>query len=250
MTLHREDADGVALLELRRPEARNALSSAAIANLVDELGRLATDDAVGCVVLAGAGPSFCAGADLKELAGLDDAGFAAFLDRYDAIGAAIHDLGRPIIAAVHGHAVAGGFELMCQCDLRIAADDAVLRVGDLDIGLSPTGGLTRILPELVGTGRARWLLYVGEAVSGAEAQAIGLVERAVPAERLRDETLAVARRIAAHPGLGVRRTRELLATGPGRDIDAVLAAERIAELETFGHADARAAISRFGRDLA
>jgi len=198
VTLRREDHGAVTLLELDRPEARNALSSPLIDALVAELGSIAADDAVGCVVLAGAGPSFCAGADLKELAGLDDAGFASFLERYTRIGTAIRGLGRPVVAAVHGHAVAGGFELMCQCDLRIVARDATLRVGDLDIGLSPTGGLTHLLPRLVGAGRARLLLFAGEAVDGDEAVAIGLAERALVEPRT---TLLDALRNRANPPL-------------------------------------------------
>ena len=247
MTLRREDHGRVALLELDRPEARNALSSEAITALVAELEAIAADDAIGCAVLAGAGPGFCAGADLKELAGLDDAGFAAFLERYTAIGAAIRALGRPLIAAVHGHAVAGGFELMCQCDLRVVADDARLRVGDLDIGLSPTGGLTHLLPRLVGAGRARLMLYAGEEVTGAEAVAIGLAERAVPAAEVRDEALRVAAVIASHPGSGVRWTRALLDDPSADGYATAVEAELAAELETFAHPEARAAIRAFGR---
>lgn len=246
MTLRHEDHGAVALLELHRPEARNALSSEAIANLLAAFERIRADEAVRCVVLAGAGPSFCGGADLKELGGLDRAGFAAFLDRYAAIGVAIRALGRPVIAAVHGHAVAGGFELMCQCDLRVVADDARLRVGDLDIGLSPTGGLTHLLPRLVGAGRARMLLLGGEEVSGTEAVAIGLAERAVPATDVRAEALRIAAAIAAHPGIGVRRTRELLDGPSAATYDDAVAAELVAELETFAHPDAQAAIRAFG----
>ena len=247
MTLHRKDHGAVALLELDRPEARNALSSALIDALVAELGRIAGDDGVRAVVLAGADPVFCAGADLRELGGLDDADFAAFLERYTAIGTALRGLGRPVVAAVQGAAVAGGFELMCQCDLRVVAEDAQLRVGDLDIGLSPTGGLTWILPQLVGLGRARLLLYAGEAVDGREAVAIGLAERAVPSGAVRAEALRIAHAIAAHPGIGVRRTRELLERPAATGHDEAVAAELAAELETFAHPETRAAIDAFLR---
>ncbi|MEY4226778.1 MAG: hypothetical protein RL190_1535 [Actinomycetota bacterium] len=247
MNLHRTTAGTVAVLELHRPEARNALSSALIGELVAELERIAVDDDVRCVVIAGADPVFCAGADLKELATLDDAGFAAFLERYTAIGTAIRRLGRPVVAAVQGAAVAGGFELMCQCDLRVVAEDAQLRVGDLDIGLSPTGGLTRILPDLVGAGRARLLLYTGEAVDGRTAVSIGLAERAVPAAAVRDEALRIAGTIAAHPGIGVRRTRELLDAQHAGAHDEAIAAEFAAELETFAHPETRTAIDAFLR---
>lgn len=247
MTLRREDHGQVALLELHRPEARNALSSEAIGNLLAALAGIADDDAIRCVVLAGAGPAFCAGADLKELATLDGAGFAAFLERYTRIGEAIRGLGRPVVAAVHGYAVAGGFELMCQCDLRVVAEDARLRVGDLDIGLSPTGGLTHLLPRLVGAGRARLLLFAGEEVDGREAVAIGLAERCVAPDAVRDEALRIAAMIAGHPRLGVRRTRELLDAPTARDYASAVRAELDAEHETFADPETRAAIDAFTR---
>jgi enoyl-CoA hydratase/carnithine racemase len=247
MIVRREDHGPVALLELNRPDALNALSSEAIDALLGHLAAIDGDAAVRCVVLAGAGRAFCAGADLKELGTLDDSGFAAFLERYAEIGHAIRRLGRPVIAAVHGHAVAGGFELMCQCDLRVVARDARLRVGDLDIGLSPTGGLTHLLPRLVGAGRARLLLLAGEELDGEEALAIGLAERAVEAGAVRAVALRIAGLVAAHPGIGVRRTRELLDAPSAADYASAVTAELAAERETFADPGAQAAIAAFAR---
>ena len=240
-----EPAGAVTLLELNRPEVRNALSSELLDELLTALGSLATDDGCGCVVLAGAGPSFCAGADLGELAGQDAAAFTAYLDRYRLLGEAIHGLGRPVIAAVHGHAIAGGFELACMCHLRVVADDARLRVGDLDIGLSPTSGLTWTLPRLVGAGRARWLMLAGATLSGPEAVRIGLAEESVPVDGLREHALRLAARIAALPGVGVARTLELLDAGATSSYQAAVAAELVAELATFAHPATRAAIAAF-----
>lgn len=247
MSLREEREGRVALLELDRPAVRNALSTALLDELLAALARLAGDATCGAVVLAGAGPSFCAGADLRELDGMDDAGFAAYVDRYRLLGEAIRDLGRPLLAAVHGHAIAGGFELMCLCDLRVVADDARLRVGDLEIGLSPTSGLTHVLPRLVGAGRARYLLLAGPTLDGAEAVAIGLADEAVPADAVRARALALAARIAAHPGIGVRRTRELLDAAAASTRDEAVRAELVAEAETFAHPETRAAIAAFLR---
>ena len=240
-----EPAGAVTLLELNRPEVRNALSSELLDELLAALGSIATDDGCGCVVLAGAGPSFCAGADLRELAGQDAAAFAAYLDRYRLLGEAIHGLGRPVIAAVHGHAIAGGFELACMCHLRVVAEDARLRVGDLDVGLSPTSGLTWTLPRLVGAGRARWLMLAGPTVGGDEAVRIGLAEETVPADRLREHALCLAARIAALPGVGVARTLALLDLGTTSTYDESVAVELVAEAETFAHPETKAAIAAF-----
>ena len=248
MTLLRAERVGaVALLELNRPEVRNALSTALLDELLAALGLLATDDGCGCVVRAGAGPSFCSGADLRELAGQDAAAFALYVDRYRLLGEAIRCLGRPVIAAVHGHAIAGGFELACMCHLRVVAEDVRLRVGDLEIGLSPTSGLTWTLPRLVGAGRARWLMLAAPTVGGDEAVRIGLAEETVPADRLRVHALGLAARIAALPGVGVARTIELLELGTTSTYDESVAAELVAEAETFAHPATKAAIAAFLR---
>jgi 2-(1,2-epoxy-1,2-dihydrophenyl)acetyl-CoA isomerase len=247
MTLNHTTHGSVALLELNRPEVRNALSTEALDTLLGVLRELTADDRCRAIVLAGAGPSFCAGADLTELRSFDDEGFAAYVERYRTLGDVIRGLGKPLIAAVHGHAIAGGYELMCLADLRIVATDAKLRVGDLDIGLSPTSGLTWILPRLVGFGRARWLLLAGPTLSGEQAVGIGLAEEAVAGDALRDRALAVATRIAAHPGLGVRRTLELLNDSADSTYDEAVAAELVAEYETFAHPESRAAVEAFFR---
>jgi enoyl-CoA hydratase/carnithine racemase len=243
MTLREERHGAVVLLELDRPQARNALSTRLLDELVATLHRLAADDTCRAVALAGAGPSFCAGADLRELAELDDTGFAAYVDRLRVLGEAVRDLGRPVVAAVHGHAVAGGFELICLCDLRVVADDARLRVGDLEIGLSPTSGLSWLLPRLVGDGRARWLLMAGPELDGRQAVRIGLADECVPAAEVRSRALELAARIAAFPGTGAARTRELLEAGWSSTRDQAVRAELVAEAETFVHPDARAAIA-------
>jgi 2-(1,2-epoxy-1,2-dihydrophenyl)acetyl-CoA isomerase len=245
MTLNHTTHGAVALLELDRPEVRNALSTEALDTLLGVLRELTDDDRCRSIVLAGAGPSFCAGADLAELRSFDDEGFAAYVERYRLLGEVVRGLGKPLIAAVHGHAIAGGYELMCLADLRIVATDAKLRVGDLDIGLSPTSGLTWILPRLVGLGRARWLLLAGPTLSGEQAVSIGLAEEAVAGDVLRDRALEVAAQIAAHPGLGVRRTLELLNASATSTYEEAVAAELAAEYETFAHPESRAAVDAF-----
>lgn len=245
MTLNHTTHGAVALLELNRPEVRNALSTGALDTLIGVLHELAQDDACRAIVLSGAGPSFCAGADLSELRDFDDAGFAAYVERYRLLGEAIRGLGKPLIAAVHGHAIAGGYELMCLADLRVVATDARLRVGDLDIGLSPTSGLTWILPRLVGLGRARWLLLAGPTLSGTQAVEIGLADEAVNPAAVRERALELAAAIAAHPGLGVRRTLELLNASAESTYDQAVAAELVAEYETFAHPESRAAVNAF-----
>ncbi|MDX6592265.1 MAG: hypothetical protein QOJ13_1461 [Gaiellales bacterium] len=246
MTVLREERDGrVAVLTLSRPEARNALSTPLVESLIQTLQRLSDDDDCGCVVLAGDGPTFCAGADLRELRAADADTFARYIDRLRVLAGAFRHLGCPVVAAVHGHAIAGGFELACMCDIRVVADNVQMRVGDLEIGLSPTTGLSWTLPRLVGLGRARWLMYAGPTLDGASAVRIGLAEEMVPASGLHARAAEMAAHIASHPGIGVRRTRELLDRGAASTYDEAVAAELVAEAETFAHPATRAAIDAF-----
>jgi enoyl-CoA hydratase/carnithine racemase len=246
VTVLRVEREGlVAVLTLSRPEARNALSTALVEALIENLGELARDAECRCVVIAGDGPSFCAGADLRELRDADDDAFARYIERLRVLAEAFRGLGCPAIAAVHGHAIAGGFELACMCDMRVVADDVQMRVGDLEIGLSPTTGLSWTLPRLVGAGRARWLMFAGATLDGRHAVRIGLAEEAVPAAGLRTRAVEIAAHVAGHPGIGVRRTRELLDSAAASTHDEAVAAELAAEAETFAHPATRAAIAAF-----
>jgi enoyl-CoA hydratase len=246
VTVLRLEREGrVAVVTLSRPEARNALSTPLVEALIGTLQGLADDDGCGCVVLAGDGPSFCAGADLRELRAADAGAFAHYIDRLRVLADAFRQLGCPAVAAVQGHAIAGGFELACMCDMRVVAEDVQMRVGDLEIGLSPTTGLTWTLPRLVGLGRARWLMYAGPTLDGATALRIGLAEETVPTPRLLARAVEIATHVASHPGIGVRRTRELLDSGTTSTYGEAVAAELVAEAETFAHPATRAAIAAF-----
>jgi enoyl-CoA hydratase/carnithine racemase len=236
---------GVVVLTLNRPAKRNALSKALVADLLHTFADLGADAANRCAVITGAPPAFCAGGDLSELRTADDEGYAAYCASYRSLALTIRDLPFPVIAAVNGAAVAGGFELMCLADMRIAADDATFVTGDANLGLPTTSGLSWLLPRLVGAGRARWLTMVEPRLSGAEAHAIGLVEELRPAAEVLVRAVEMAATIAAKPGDGIRLTR--------RTIDAALESTYVeaidhelrAQREGFAHPAVRAAIDAF-----
>jgi 2-(1,2-epoxy-1,2-dihydrophenyl)acetyl-CoA isomerase len=237
----------VALLTLDRPERRNALSSELLDALIAEVARLRADPDVRAAVLAGAGPSFCAGGDLAEMDATTDAGLPAYLGRFQRLARAVRGLGKPLVAAVHGHAVAGGFELACLCHLRIVATDCTLRVGDVAVGLSPTSGLTWLLPRLVGLGQAHRLALLSPDVDGPQAVALGLAEEHVPATAVLDRALAVAERIARWPGIGVPLTVGGLERAAGSTFAGALAAEVDDELACFADGAPRDVMAAFLR---
>ena len=208
MTLHRERIGKVEVLRLDRPEARNAIdpdTSRAIEAALDEIE---ADGTVWCTIITGTGPVFCAGADLKVVAsggGLDimteRGGFAGLVER---------ELTKPIIAAVNGAALAGGFEITLACDLVVAADTAVFGLPEVQRGLLAAAGGPIRLAQRVPLAVALELTVLGEPVTAARAYELGLVNRVVPADRVLDEALAVADRIIANSPAAVRGARALV----------------------------------------
>jgi enoyl-CoA hydratase/carnithine racemase len=223
----------VLLLRLNRPQVLNALSPALVEALTSAVRAADGDESVGCVVLAGAGRAFCAGGDLTAMLDMNgDLGrFRSYIVGLQVLSRTMRELGVPTIAALHGHVLAGGFELAIECDLRIAARDTAFGLPDTALGLSPTSGMSWLLPRIVGESWARHLLLTGETIDVATAERIGLVTRVV--DDVEVAALSVAAAIAAHPPLGVRRIREELAATAEGTFEDALAREIDAEVDCF-----------------
>jgi len=187
----------VATLTLNRPEKRNALSSALRAEMAHAFGELAADDSVSVVVLTGAGSVFCAGFDLSEFDQSGDV-VSHFTDDDNPVvfHTALGTFDKPIVGAINGPALAGGFDVACQCDIRIAADTAVFGHPEIKFG-APT--MFTQLSYIVGGGIARDLALTGRKIDAVEALRIGLVSSVVPAAEIREAATACARQIAEAP---------------------------------------------------
>ena len=199
-----ERQGAVATVILERPGARNAVDPATAGRLAAAFLELEQDTAVAVSVLWGAGGQFCAGADLKALATGWDASrlhppSGATRDPFGPMGPTRLSLEKPVIAAIAGHAVAGGLELALWCDLRVMEDDAVLGVFCRRWGVPLIDGGTWRLPRIVGQGRALDLILTGRPVGAAEALTMGLVSRVVPRGAARAVAEALAEEIAAFP---------------------------------------------------
>jgi enoyl-CoA hydratase len=200
--------DGVATVTLNRPEARNALSSELLAAFPAALAECEQDDEIAVVILTGADPAFCAGLDLRELGSTGDnlRGGAA---RQAALSVPWSPMSKPVIGAINGAAVTGGFELALNCDFLVASERA--RFGDTHtrVGILPGWGLTVLLPQAIGIRRAREMSLTGNFMDAEEAYHFGLVNHVVP----HDELLSTARRLAADiVGNDQAAARELLAS--------------------------------------
>jgi enoyl-CoA hydratase len=208
--LRTDRVDAVLVLTLNRPEARNALSPALINALSDSLEGAADDDGVRAVVITGAGEkAFCAGMDLRAFAEARDSGNAD-MGSFDALSW-FHKGGfaKPVVAAVNGPAVAGGFELVLSCDLVVAADHATFGLSEVKRALFPAGGGTT-LSARIPLAVAMELGLTGDAVDATRAQAVGLVNRVVPAAQLMDAAVQLASTIAANGPLAVQVTKRLM----------------------------------------
>ena len=199
---------GVLRLTLNRPDARNALSAPLMAALLEALARAAEDPQTRVVVIAGAGPAFCAGHDLREMrADQRRETYERVFAQCSELMLAIVRLPKPVIAEVHGVATAAGCQLVATCDLAVAAEDARFATPGVNIGLfcsTPMVALTRA----IGRKAAMEMLLTGKLIDANTAQAIGLVNRVVPREGLREAVDALAREIAGKSALTVKIGKE------------------------------------------
>jgi enoyl-CoA hydratase len=189
--------DGVAVVTLNRPEARNALSSELLRLVPEAMAALEADDSVGVVVLTGTDPAFCAGLDLRELGGTGDNLTGAGDGGFRGPGF-WPPMTKPVIGAVNGPAVTGGFEMALQCDFLVASDRA--RFGDTHarVGVIPGGGMSVLLPQAIGVRKAKQVSLTGRFLDAREALQWGLVTFVVPHEELLPFTRALAAEIVAN----------------------------------------------------
>jgi enoyl-CoA hydratase len=208
----------VEVVTLNRPEQRNALDRATIAGIADALDRVRDDAAVTAVVITGAGErAFCAGMDLKEFAEGRQSGDPDGMDRYLTFLKGLFP--KPVIAAVNGAALAGGFELMLGCDLVVAADHATFGIPEAKRGLVAAGG-GLLLPLRIPLAVALEMGLTGDAIDATRAFDLGLVNRVVPGPAVMDEALRLAERIAENGPLSIALTKKLMhevATHGGAD---------------------------------
>ncbi|MCL5043714.1 MAG: enoyl-CoA hydratase [Deltaproteobacteria bacterium] len=248
-----ERRDGVLYLTLNRPEKLNALSEPMLAGLVVELSEAARDHGVGAVVMRGAGRAFCAGGDIthmnerarQEAARPAIEQQAARLRGLEESSLLLHEMPKVTIAALNGPAVGAGLSLALACDLRIAADTARLGTGFARVGYSGDFGGSWTLTRLVGTGKARELYFLAEMIDAAQALALGIVNRVVPATSLEAEVEALACRIAGGPRVAYAYMKANLNAALTSDLRALLEREALGQTLTGLSEDHREAVRAF-----
>jgi enoyl-CoA hydratase/carnithine racemase len=202
-------SEGVTLIRLNRPEALNALNSQLLGELSAALDAAEADEDVRCLVLTGSDRAFAAGADIKEMSDKTYAQMFA-TNFFGAAGQRLERFRKPIIAAVAGYALGGGCELAMLCDFIIAAETAKFGQPEITLGVMPGIGGTQRLPRAVGKSKAMDMVLTARMMDAAEAERAGLVSRVVPADKLLEEALAAAAKIAAQSPLAVMMNKELV----------------------------------------
>lgn len=219
--------NGIVLMTLNRAESANALSIKMLEQLRDAAASCKFDRSVRCIVVTGAGEkAFCAGADLKERAGMD---INQVRRTVSLIRQSINDveaLPQPVIAAVNGAAMGGGMELALACDIRIASETATFALTETSLGIIPGAGGTQRLPRLIGKGRAKELIFTARKIDAKEAWDMGLVEVVAPPESLLDKALEIAGQIVRNAPIAVAEAKFAIDKGCDADLSTGLAIEQ------------------------
>ena len=237
-----ERRDAIAIVTINRPEVRNALNPAALADLRAALEFVGRNPAVACAILAGEGGTFTTGDDLTETAAMEDAGFADMIEGFQSITRALRAMAMPVIAAIEGYAVGGGLEIAAACDLRVCAEDTIFFCPEVRLGLLMSNGSSSILPRLIGAGRTRELMLTGRRFDAGWAERAGLVNRVVPRGEVLAAAVFMAGEVAANQLTAVRMTKQLLNRVEDAEVTQALAAETQAAREAFADPAAVAAL--------
>ncbi|MFJ5261239.1 enoyl-CoA hydratase/isomerase family protein [Streptomyces sp. NPDC088387] len=245
--LVRRHEDGhVAELTLDRPKAMNAMSTEMARSVVGACAALSADDDVRVVVLTSTHErAFCVGADLKERNSFSDADLLRQRPLSRGAYTGVLELPMPTVAAVHGFALGGGFELALSCDVIVADGTAVVGLPEVSVGVIPGGGGTQLLPRRVGAARAAELIFTARRVEAGEARELGLVDVLVETGRDREEALAMASRIAANSPVGLRAAKRALRLGHGLDLRTGLEVEDAAWRTVAFSADRAEGVAAF-----
>jgi len=232
-----EKSDGIARITLNRPERMNALNVQMMVELAETVQEAATDGEIMVLVLTGAGMGFCSGGDFSysevrsgEVAQGDAVPGGGILGQgrllhpfNEKVILGLQRMDKPTIAMVNGAAVGGGFDLALACDMRTGSEKARFMVAFTRIGITPGSGGAWLLPRVVGLPKACELIFTGDFVEAEEAYRIGLLNRLVPADRLEEETIALAQRIAQGPPIALRLDKMMIYKGLGTDLETALA---------------------------
>jgi enoyl-CoA hydratase/carnithine racemase len=237
----------IGIVTLNRPERLNAMSRALIRDTEAAFRQANADPEIAVIVFTGTGRAFCAGDDLKEF-GEQSATTASIRDHIEGIQAVTRAMmmsDKVVVGAIHGYAVGGGFEWLCNCDMVVAAEDLVAFFPEMDLGQFVTGAITHLLPQAVGHQRAMRLMVLGERQSARDLEALGLVGWVVPREVMLSKAMEIAGKVAERSRYSVGKLKRLLVEGLDDRLERALQREGVITESTFRRGEAAERARRF-----
>jgi enoyl-CoA hydratase len=245
-TILYEKANNVAKVILNRPEALNALNSTVYNELYDVFEAIENDDEVRAVVLTGSGEkAFAAGSDVAEMANMDTIAAQKFMATIRKASDRIYSLSKPTIAAISGYALGGGNELAMCCDLRIASEKARFGQPEINLGLIPGASGTQRLPRIIGVAKAKEMIFLGDMIDAATALNLGLVNKVVPPDKLMEEAMAWAEKLASKSSPVLAMAKMSINTGLDTDLASGLIIETKCDALCFATEDQKEGMKAF-----
>jgi enoyl-CoA hydratase len=240
-----EVKESVGLIRMNRPEAMNALNSQTLGELKEAFSQLKDDDSVRVIVITGEGKAFVAGADIAEMKDMTKEQAEEFSRNGQKVFNKIAKIKKPVIAAVNGFALGGGCELAMACDVRIASEKAKLGQPEVNLGVIPGFAGTQRLSRLVGTAKAKELIFTADMVDAQTALSIGLVNRVVPVEQLMDACMEMAKKIASKGPKAVKLAKKVINEGVEEKLEKGSEYESQEFGECFASGEAKEGMSAF-----
>jgi 3-hydroxypropionyl-coenzyme A dehydratase len=239
-------SEGICTVKINRPDKLNAMNMEVAKELVTIFENLGRDDSVKVIILTGEGDkAFSAGADIEYMSKISPDESEEYAKLGQLVTATVENVKQPTIAAVNGFALGGGCELAMSCDIRIAANTAKMGQPEVTIGIPPGWGGTQRLMRIVGIAKAKELVYTGKMIKADEALTIGLVNQVVELSSLMDETMKMAKTIAANSSIAVRMSKAAINKGRNADLDTGLGVELLAWRNCFTHPDRQERMTAF-----
>ena len=235
----------VGIMTLARPKKMNAINDEMLHAMLSSLRHVAENPEVRILIVTGEGRAFSAGGDIASMESMNEASFIETIHLYMRLSRAFRELDEITIAAINGYTLAGGLELALMCDIRISAASAVFGLPDAALGLSPTSGMTWMLPRVIGYGRALHLTLTGDQFDAAEAERIGLVTSVIDDTALGETAVALAKKIAAYPNPVAARIKAGFLYALEQEYSSAMQFEEIAELDCFRSGETQKAFVDF-----
>ncbi|NCB41504.1 MAG: crotonase [Clostridia bacterium] len=241
-----ERTENIGIIRINRPEAMNSLNEQVITELGAAVDLAEKDEAIRAIIITGEGKAFVAGADISAMQPLDEKAGYAFGRLGQQVFRKIETMDKAVIAAVNGFALGGGCELAMACDIRIASENAKFGQPEVGLGITPGYSGTQRLPRLVGKAKAMELILTGNIIKAEAAESIGLVNKVVPQERLMEEALAMAKKIAGNAPVAVAYSKKAIQEGlEEADMDQAIQIEAVLFGECFATSDQKEGMGAF-----